>query len=34
LSQVLRELGYSDVAAKGVFAGMIGHHRAAKPLPR
>ncbi len=33
LSQVLRELGYCDVAAKVVFAGMIGHHRAAKPLP-
>lgn len=33
LSQVLRELGYCDVAAKGVFAGMIGCHRAAKPLP-
>ena len=34
LSQVLRELGYCDVAAKTVFAGMIGHHRAAKPLAR
>lgn len=34
LSQVLRELGYCDVAAKGVFAGMIGCHRAAKPLAR
>ena len=33
LSQVLRELGYSDVAAKTVFSGMIGHHRAAKPPP-
>jgi len=33
LSLVLRELGYCDVAAKTVFAGMIGHHRAAKPLP-
>ncbi len=33
LSQVLRELGYCDVAAKGVFADMIGCHRAAKPLP-
>ncbi len=33
LSQVLRELGYCDVAAKTVFSGMIGHHRAAKPLP-
>ena len=33
LSQVLRELGYGDVAAKTVFSGMIGHHRAAKPLP-
>ena len=32
LSQVLRELGYCDVAAKTVFSGMIGHHRAAKPL--
>jgi len=31
LSQVLRELGYCDVAAKTVFSGMIGHHRAAKP---
>jgi len=34
LSQVLRELGYCDVGAKTVFAGMIGHHRAAKPLAR
>lgn len=34
LSQVLRELGYCDVAAKTVFSGMIGHHRAAKPLAR
>ena len=34
LSQVLLELGYCDVAAKTVFSGMIGHHRAAKPLPR
>ena len=33
LSQVLRELGYREVAAKTVFSGMIGHHRAAKPLP-
>ncbi len=33
LSQVLRELGYCDVAAKTVFSGMIGHPRAAKPLP-
>lgn len=31
LSGVLRELGYTDVAAKIVFAGMIGYHRAAKP---
>lgn len=31
LSGVLRELGYTDVAAKIVFAGMIGFHRAAKP---
>ncbi len=34
LSQVLRELGYREVAAKTVFSGMIGHHSAAKPLPR
>lgn len=33
LSDVLRERGYCDVAAKTVFAGMIGCHRAAKPLP-
>jgi demethylmenaquinone methyltransferase/2-methoxy-6-polyprenyl-1,4-benzoquinol methylase len=33
LSDVLRELGYCDVAAKTVFAGMLGFHRAAKPLP-
>lgn len=33
LSDVLRELGYCNVAAKTVFAGMIGCHRAAKPLP-
>lgn len=31
LSQVLRELGYRDVAAKTLLAGMIGLHRAAKP---
>lgn len=31
LSEVLRELGFEDVAAKSVFAGMIGCHRAAKP---
>jgi demethylmenaquinone methyltransferase/2-methoxy-6-polyprenyl-1,4-benzoquinol methylase len=31
LSEVLRELGYCDVAAKTVLAGMIGCHRAAKP---
>jgi len=31
LSAVLRELGYRDVAAKTLIAGMIGFHRAAKP---
>lgn len=31
LSELLRGLGYRDVAAKSVFAGMIGCHRAAKP---
>lgn len=34
LSDLLRELGYCDVSAKSVFAGMIGCHRAAKPQPR
>jgi demethylmenaquinone methyltransferase/2-methoxy-6-polyprenyl-1,4-benzoquinol methylase len=33
LSVVLRGLGYCDVAAKSVFAGMIGCHRAVKPPP-
>jgi len=32
LSQVLRELGYRDVISKSLLAGMIGLHRAAKPL--
>jgi demethylmenaquinone methyltransferase/2-methoxy-6-polyprenyl-1,4-benzoquinol methylase len=31
LSEMLRELGYRDVAAKTLFAGMIGFHRATKP---
>jgi demethylmenaquinone methyltransferase / 2-methoxy-6-polyprenyl-1,4-benzoquinol methylase len=31
LSHMLRALGYHDVSAKTVFAGMIGCHRAAKP---
>ena len=31
LSVVLRDLGYRDVAAKTLFGGMIGFHRAAKP---
>jgi len=30
LSQVLRELGFHNVGAKTLFAGMIGFHRAAK----
>src|SRR5512146_704611 len=33
LSEVLRELGYRDVGAKTLFAGMIGFHRAAKRHP-
>ncbi len=32
LSQVLRELGYQDVYDKSLLAGMIGMHRAAKPM--
>lgn len=31
LSEMLREVGYRDVSAKTVFAGMIGFHRAIKP---
>jgi demethylmenaquinone methyltransferase/2-methoxy-6-polyprenyl-1,4-benzoquinol methylase len=31
LSELLRELGYKDVACKSIFAGMIGVHRATKP---
>jgi demethylmenaquinone methyltransferase/2-methoxy-6-polyprenyl-1,4-benzoquinol methylase len=31
LSAMLRELGYSDVGYKTVFAGMLGFHRAVKP---
>ena len=33
LSVVLRELGYVEVSAKTVFLGMLGFHRAVKPLP-
>ncbi len=32
LSTVLRNLGYSDVSCRTIFAGMIGCHRAAKPV--
>lgn len=31
LSGMLRELGYRDVAASTILAGMIGFHRASKP---
>ena len=31
LSDVLEDLGYRDVTAKTVFAGMLGFHRAVKP---
>jgi demethylmenaquinone methyltransferase/2-methoxy-6-polyprenyl-1,4-benzoquinol methylase len=31
LSGMLRDVGYGNVAAKTVFAGMIGFHRATKP---
>ena len=31
LSGMLRDVGYRDVAAKTLFAGMIGFHRATKP---
>jgi len=31
LCGMLRDLGYRDVAAKTLFAGMIGFHRATKP---
>jgi demethylmenaquinone methyltransferase/2-methoxy-6-polyprenyl-1,4-benzoquinol methylase len=34
LSTVLTEVGYRNVAAKTLFAGMIGFHRAEKPRPR
>ncbi len=33
LSIMLRELGYSEVSVDRVFYGMIGFHRAVKPLP-
>jgi demethylmenaquinone methyltransferase/2-methoxy-6-polyprenyl-1,4-benzoquinol methylase len=33
LCDVLEELGYRDVTAKTVFAGMLGFHRAVKPQP-
>ncbi len=33
LCDVLEDLGYRDVAAKTVFAGMLGFHRAVKPQP-
>ncbi|OGA39442.1 MAG: hypothetical protein A3G24_16390 [Betaproteobacteria bacterium RIFCSPLOWO2_12_FULL_62_13] len=33
LSIVLRDLGYREVAAKTLLAGMIGFHRGTKPLP-
>ena len=33
LSVILRETGYADVAAKTLFCGMIGFHRAVKPQP-
>lgn len=32
LSGMLRELGYRDVAATTILAGMIGFHRASKPV--
>jgi demethylmenaquinone methyltransferase/2-methoxy-6-polyprenyl-1,4-benzoquinol methylase len=31
LSMILREVGYVDVAAKTIFCGMIGFHRAVRP---
>lgn len=34
LSDVLRGVGYCEVTAKTVFAGMIGCHRALKPQPK
>lgn len=33
LSMILRDIGYADVAAKTIFCGMIGFHRAVKPQP-
>ena len=33
LCDVLEDLSYRDVAAKTVFAGMLGFHRAVKPPP-
>jgi demethylmenaquinone methyltransferase/2-methoxy-6-polyprenyl-1,4-benzoquinol methylase len=32
LSTVLREIGYRDVAVRTVLVGMLGFHRASKPL--
>lgn len=32
LSDMLESVGYQDVTAKTVFAGMLGFHRAVKPL--
>jgi demethylmenaquinone methyltransferase/2-methoxy-6-polyprenyl-1,4-benzoquinol methylase len=34
LSAVLREVGFGNVAARTLLGGMLGFHRAAKPLPR
>ncbi len=33
LCMLLREIGYVDVTAKTILCGMIGFHRAVKPLP-
>ncbi|MGR8998266.1 MAG: class I SAM-dependent methyltransferase [Gammaproteobacteria bacterium] len=33
LSALLREQGYCEISAKAIFSGMLGCHRARKPIP-
>jgi ubiquinone/menaquinone biosynthesis C-methylase UbiE len=32
LSDMLEDVGYQDVTSRTVFSGMLGFHRAVKPL--
>jgi ubiquinone/menaquinone biosynthesis C-methylase UbiE len=34
LSILLEEQGYCDISAKAIFSGMLGCHRARKPVPK